>query len=277
MTRAKLPMVLAASVLALGFAACAPENPAAEAVPADTAALDGTTTTETAVDSGVTNFVEMSSVSSDGFIESPVDRSIDELRKGSFTYFADEDIIIANITPCMENGKCALARNLTNGIGMGSSEFHVIRTDKTKLLPAYAFTYINRKEVRKVAESNMTGSSGHRRVPSDFYSDLRIPLPPLDTQQKLVNECEAIEKEASEAHAMVQKAVLELAELRMSMNSSSERQVMLGAVVDQFHGGRDVLRLHHAPDDAAPGGRLRRERGRRPGIGRHGRDRRCGG
>lgn len=55
-------MVLSASVLALGFAACAPENPAAEAVPADTAALDGTTTTETAVDSGVTNFVEKASL-----------------------------------------------------------------------------------------------------------------------------------------------------------------------------------------------------------------------
>lgn len=55
-------MVLAASVLALGFAACAPENPAAEAVPADTAALDGTTTTETAVDSGVTNFAEKASL-----------------------------------------------------------------------------------------------------------------------------------------------------------------------------------------------------------------------
>ena len=55
-------MMLAASALALGFAACAPENPAAEAVPADTAALDGTTPTETAVDSGVTNFVEKASL-----------------------------------------------------------------------------------------------------------------------------------------------------------------------------------------------------------------------
>ena len=55
-------MMLAASALALGFAACAPENPAAEAAPADTAALDGTTPTETAVDAGVTNFVEKASL-----------------------------------------------------------------------------------------------------------------------------------------------------------------------------------------------------------------------
>lgn len=55
-------MMLAASVLALGFAACAPENPASEAIPADTAALDGTTMAETAVDAGVTNFVEKASL-----------------------------------------------------------------------------------------------------------------------------------------------------------------------------------------------------------------------
>lgn len=63
LTRAKLPMLLAASVLALGFAACSPENPASEATPADTAAMDGATTTETAVDAGVTNFVEKASIS----------------------------------------------------------------------------------------------------------------------------------------------------------------------------------------------------------------------
>ena len=63
MTRAKLPMLLAASVLALGFAACSPENPASEAVPTDTAALDDTTMTDTAVDAGVTNFVEKASLS----------------------------------------------------------------------------------------------------------------------------------------------------------------------------------------------------------------------
>jgi putative membrane protein len=61
LTRAKLPMLLAASVLALGFAACSPENPASEAVPTETALDD--TTTETAVDPGVTNFVEKASLS----------------------------------------------------------------------------------------------------------------------------------------------------------------------------------------------------------------------
>ena len=152
------------------------------------------------------SFVEMASVTNLGFIEGAIDRPIDELKKGSFTYFADDDLIIAKITPCMENGKCAHALKLTNGIGMGSSEFHVVRTDKSTLLAGYAFSHLNRESVRKAAESNMTGSSGHRRVPSDFYSALPIPLPPLEIQRKIVAECEAVDKEANQARAAIEQA-----------------------------------------------------------------------
>ncbi len=79
-------------------------------------------------DSHTVSFIEMSSVSNDGCITYKEDKTIKQLKKGSYTLFQDEDIIIAKITPCMENGKCALARNLTNGLAMGSSEFHVLRT-----------------------------------------------------------------------------------------------------------------------------------------------------
>lgn len=73
----------------------------------------------------VVSFVEMASVSEHGYIEKTEDRSVLELKKGSYTYFSNNDILIAKITPCMENGKCALANNLKNGIGFGSTEFHV--------------------------------------------------------------------------------------------------------------------------------------------------------
>ena len=75
----------------------------------------------------VVSFIEMASVSNDGFIQTKIDRPLKELKKGSFTYFAEDDIIIAKITPSMENGKCGIARNLTNKLALGSSEFHVLR------------------------------------------------------------------------------------------------------------------------------------------------------
>jgi len=90
-------------------------------------------------DNKLVSFVEMASVSETGLINNPIDKLLKELRKGSYTYFAENDIIIAKITPCMENGKCALAKGLSNGLGMGSSEFHVIRANQLNISPEYLF------------------------------------------------------------------------------------------------------------------------------------------
>jgi restriction endonuclease S subunit len=156
-------------------------------------------------DATLVSFVEMASVSEKGAIISKVDKSLSDLRKGSYTYFRDNDIIIAKITPCMENGKCALAKNLKNGIGMGSSEFHVIRTSEI-VNSKFLFSLLNRKEVRKEAEKNMTGSSGHRRVPASYYENLKIPVPPISEQEKLVNQIEKLEQIIAKNQAKIDDA-----------------------------------------------------------------------
>lgn len=153
----------------------------------------------------VVSFIEMASVSNNGFIEKKVDRSLKEVRKGSYTYFAENDIIVAKITPCMENGKCALATGLTNHIGMGSSEFHVIRAND-KVNNKFLFLLLNRDSVRKVAEQNMTGSSGHRRVPITFYESLQVPVPPLVEQEKIVQQIEALVAEIAQAQKVIDDA-----------------------------------------------------------------------
>ena len=48
----------------------------------------------------------------------------------NYTYFADDDVLLAKITPCFENGKLGIAKNLVNGIGFGSSEYIVFRPNK---------------------------------------------------------------------------------------------------------------------------------------------------
>lgn len=146
------------------------------------------------------SFVEMAAVSNDGHIVSAVDRPMLEVRKGSYTYFQENDIIIAKITPCMENGKCALAMGLTNGIGMGSSEFHVFRCG-AEILPKYLFGYLNRQVIRQEAEKVMTGSSGHRRVPIGFYQQLLIPVLPLSDQQKIATQIQQAEDQITQLDA----------------------------------------------------------------------------
>ena len=152
------------------------------------------------------SFVEMASVNEAGFINRKEDRLLKDLKKGSYTYFKENDIIIAKITPCMENGKCAFATDLTNGFAMGSSEFHVIRANEAVVLGKYIFALLNRESVRKEAEKNMTGSSGHRRVPASFYADYRIPTPDIINQQKLISEIEAQETIIATAQQIIDDA-----------------------------------------------------------------------
>lgn len=144
----------------------------------------------------------MASVNNKGYIEHKEDRKLGDLRKGSYTYFKDNDILIAKITPCMENGKCALAKGLTNSIGMGSSEFHIFRANE-KVNKSFLFHFLNRREIRKEAEKSMTGASGHRRVPISFYEKLFVPVPSLDQQQAIVTEIEGYEAEIKKLEAQI--------------------------------------------------------------------------
>lgn len=113
-----------------------------------------------------------------------------EVQKGSYTPFINNDIIFAKVTPCMENGKIAVVENLKNGIGYGSSEFHVLRCSD-KLLNKYLFYFIVQDKFRNEAANAMTGAVGLRRVPKQFIENYPIPLPPLEEQHQIVQEIES--------------------------------------------------------------------------------------
>ena len=102
-----------------------------------------------------------------------------------YTYFADNDVLCAKITPCFENGKLGIARGLVNGVGFGSSEFVVMRPGD-KLAPEFLYYYLARDEFRAAGTRVMTGAVGHKRVPKEYFEDLLIPLPSADEQQRIV-------------------------------------------------------------------------------------------
>ena len=137
------------------------------------------------------SFVPMRSVSAEkGIIENPEIRSLSKVRKG-YTQFIDNDVLFAKITPCMENGKAAIARNLKNGIGFGSTEFHVIRPFSI-LIPAYIYHFVRQVGFRKEAMVHFTGSVGQKRVPKQFLQNKYIPLPPLPEQHRIVAKIETL-------------------------------------------------------------------------------------
>lgn len=131
------------------------------------------------------SFVPMPAVCDrEGIILPHETRFLEEVWKG-YTHFQDNDVIFAKITPCMENGKIALASGLHNGLACGSTEFHVLRSLGV-VLPEYLWRFIRQLDFRKEAERHMTGAVGQRRVPVQFLKETAIPVPPLNEQQRVV-------------------------------------------------------------------------------------------
>jgi type I restriction enzyme S subunit len=122
----------------------------------------------------------------------------------------------------MENGKMAVARNLSNGQGFGSTEFHVLRP-RGGVDSSYLYHFVSSASFRKEAARHMTGAVGLRRVPAAFLQDELIPLPELDEQRRIVAE---IEKQLSR----LDEAVANLH--RVKANLKRYKAAILNAAVE---------------------------------------------
>ena len=128
------------------------------------------------------SFIPMTKVGEHGEFDASEIKNYSEVKKG-FTNFQNGDILFAKITPCMENGKGAIAHNMKNGIGFGSTEFHVLRPDTDKITSEWLYYLTTWETFRKEAERNMTGSAGQKRVPKTFLENYVVNLPDIDTQK----------------------------------------------------------------------------------------------
>lgn len=138
------------------------------------------------LDDTLVSFVAMPSVSENGDIDTSILKTYGEVRKG-FTYFAENDVLFAKITPCMENGKGAIATGLSSGIGAGSTEFYVLRPLKGVSNPFWLYIITMFESFRTNARKVMTGSGGQLRVPIGYLSEFPISLPPIELQNQFAN------------------------------------------------------------------------------------------
>ena len=114
-------------------------------------------------------------------------RKLQDVYSG-FTYFKNNDILLAKITPCFENGKAGVAHGLKNGIGFGSTEYIVIRADISVVYPEWIFYHINTNEFIDGGKPFMTGTAGQQRIDINYVKQYQIPVPSLDEQKKLLDE-----------------------------------------------------------------------------------------
>ena len=103
-------------------------------------------------------------------------------QSSGFTKFREGDLLWAKITPCMQNGKSAIAKNLKNGLGCGSTEFFVMRPKDERLAIEYLHVILHMKCVRETAMLYFGGSAGQQRVPSFYLENFDLPLPPKEKQ-----------------------------------------------------------------------------------------------
>jgi type I restriction enzyme S subunit len=125
----------------------------------------------------------MELLSSDGAIDVTNQQPFEDISPG-LTLFEEGDVLFAKITPCMENGKGALVRELPTRYAFGSTEFHVLRSSKKVNGPFLYYATLN-PIFRAYAAENMVGAAGQKRVSSRFLKDTRVPLPPLPEQQRI--------------------------------------------------------------------------------------------
>ena len=119
---------------------------------------------------------------------------------GSYTYFAEGDVLLAKITPCFENGKLGIATDLNAGVGFGSSEFIVLRP-RPVLEREFLYYYLSREDFRSQGKRKMGGAVGQQRVAKEFIEGYSIPVPSVPEQRRIVGALDELFDDLASAKA----------------------------------------------------------------------------
>ena len=117
---------------------------------------------------------------------------------GSYTQYADGDIVLAKVTPCFENGNVCIMRGLHSGVGFGSSELFVLRPQK--VLDRFLFYFLQHNGFKEAACSTMTGTGGLKRVSSSFIQNCYVPCPDTGTQETIADY---LDEKSSIIHSLI--------------------------------------------------------------------------
>jgi len=149
------------------------------------------------------SFVPMADVTDSGQWFNHQIRLLKEVARG-FTPFKEGDVLFAKITPCMENGKGAHAVGLMNGVGFGTTEFHVLRA-KEGVSSRYLYHLSMSEMLRKKAAAQMIGSAGQQRVPADFFNKFEAPFFQFDEQGRIADILDTVDEVIQRTEQLIAK------------------------------------------------------------------------
>jgi type I restriction enzyme, S subunit len=156
-------------------------------------------------------------------------RKWEEVKKG-FTHFAENDVVLAKITPCFQNGKSTIMKGLKNGIGAGTTELHVFRPLNEFISSNYVLIYLKSPDFLYNGIQKMTGSAGQKRVPKDYFSENPFPLPPLAEQKRIVSKVDELMSLCDKLEARRQKKQ----KLQSKLNSAALDRMLSAENQEEF-------------------------------------------
>lgn len=161
------------------------------------------------------NFLPMDKVTEDGTYDLESEAEYQEVSSG-YTYFENNDVILAKITPCFENGKGAFIENLKQGFGFGTTEFHVFRCFNN-CNPKYIYYLTKTHLFRLTGEAFMEGAAGQKRVSTDFVKDFYMTTPTKKEQTQIVEYLDKATSKIDEAVNKIEKRIVLLEEYKKSL------------------------------------------------------------
>lgn len=189
-------------------------------------------------------FVPMPAVEAEtGRIDTTGRRPFSEVKTG-FTSFSSGDVLFAKITPCMENGKMAVVPSLPDGVGFGSTEFHVLRSSDA-VDAQLLYYFVSSSSVRHEAQHQMTGAVGQKRVPKRYLETKEFPLPPLNEQRRIVDKIESLFAQLDHGEASLRDVQKLLARYRQSVLKAAVTGQLTAdwraENAERLESGRDLL------------------------------------
>ena len=151
---------------------------------------------------GAVTFLPMASITENlGGINEKEVRAFREVTKG-YTYFEENDVLFAKITPCLQNGKHALATGLEGQFGFGTTEFHVVRAGPA-VDHRFLFKALTRPANIEKCVRSFSGTAGQQRVQPEVLRDLRVFLPPLPEQRAIADVLDSIDEAIERTEAVI--------------------------------------------------------------------------
>ena len=182
------------------------------------------------------SFVPMASISDQYGVPVKYERGVWGKLKRGYTHLAENDIVLAKITPCFQNKKSAVMKGLLNNFGAGTTELHVIRPINNLLISDYALLFLKTPIYISEGIPKMTGSAGQKRVPRDYFARTPFPLPPLPEQHRIVAKvdqlmalCDELEASLTRSQADGQKLMQSVVVGMSGQNMMKDSMSMVNA------------------------------------------------